>query len=85
MWANLEVGCEWCVLVVDVSVAVDEPGEAASDEWAHPVDPVAGEVSAGNSWAEGAGRVHGASGEWAGSQDVGTHDETDGDGCDGSQ
>lgn len=73
------------MLVVDVAVAVDDAGQPAADEWTHPVDPVAGEVTACNGGAKGAGRVHGAAGEWAGGQDVGTNDETNGDGGDGAQ
>ena len=61
-------------------VGVDEAGEAAADEGADPVDPVAGEVTGDDGGAEGSGRVHGAAGEGAGGEDVGADDEADGDG-----
>lgn len=73
------------MLVLHVEAWVDDPGKAAADEWAHPVDPVAGEVAGGNCRSEWAGGVHGSTGERAGGQDVGTDDETDGDGSDGAQ
>lgn len=73
------------MLVVDVDVAVDEAGQSTADEWAHPVDPVAGEVTGSDGGAEGAGGVHWTAGEWAGGQDVGTHDEADGDGGNGAE
>lgn len=83
---NLElIAGEWLVLVLQVEDGVDDSGEAASDEWAHPVDPVTGEVAGGDCGSEGAGGVHGSTGEWAGGQDVGTDDETDGYGSDGAQ
>jgi hypothetical protein len=69
----------------DEHVAVDEPGQAAADEGADPVDPVAGEVAGRHGGAERAGRVHGAAAEGAGGQDVGADDEADGDGRDGAE
>ena len=63
-------------------VPIYKPSKASADEWAHPVDPVLGEVSADNGWAEGAGRVHGPAAEWAGREDVGSDNKPDGDGRD---
>lgn len=73
------------MLVLKVEAGVDDTGKAASYEWADPVDPVSGEVTGGDGGSEGAGGVHGSTGEWAGSQDVSTDDETDGDGSNGAQ
>lgn len=66
-------------------IAIDEPRKAAANERANPVDPVVLKVAAGNGRPEGTGRVHGSTGEWAGGQDVGTDNETDGNGCNGAQ
>ncbi|RRT81903.1 hypothetical protein B296_00000412 [Ensete ventricosum] len=64
----------------DEDVAVDEPGQSAANQRPHPVDPVAGEVSAGHRGAERPCRVHGAAAEGPGRQDVGPDDESDRDG-----
>ncbi|BAS80117.1 Os02g0658150, partial [Oryza sativa Japonica Group] len=66
-------------------VAVHEPGEAAADQRADPVDPVASEVAGGDGGAEGARWVHGAAAERAGGEDVGADDEADRDGRDGAE
>lgn len=42
----LEVASEWLMLAVQVHIAVDEPSQPTADEWAHPVNPVAGKVAA---------------------------------------
>jgi hypothetical protein len=61
----------------DEHVAVDKPGEAAADQRADPVHPVAGR----HGGPEGVGRVHGAAAEGAGGQDVGADDEAGGHGA----
>lgn len=48
-------------------IAVDEPGEATTDQWSDPVDPVAGKVSSCHSRTKGASWVHGATAEGTGS------------------
>jgi hypothetical protein len=56
-----------------------------SDHRAESVHPVVGEVSTHNDMPKGAGGVHGGTGERADDQDVGAHDESDGNGSDGAQ
>lgn len=65
-------------------IAIDEPGKPTANERNNPVDPVFLEVAAGNRRPEGTGRVHGSAGEWVGGQDVGTNNETNGNGCNGA-
>uniref|UniRef100_A0A453J0A4 Uncharacterized protein n=1 Tax=Aegilops tauschii subsp. strangulata TaxID=200361 RepID=A0A453J0A4_AEGTS len=78
-------GGELLVGAGDEEQLVDDAGEAAADEGADPVHPLVPPLPADEGGAEGDGGVHGRAGEGAADQDVGAHDEADGDGRDGAQ
>jgi hypothetical protein len=71
--------------VGDEEQLVDDAGEAAADEGPDPVHPLVAPLPADEGGAEGHGGVHGRAVEGAAHQDVGPHDEADGDGGDGAQ
>ena len=72
----------WALLLSDEDDVVDERGYGGAGEWAEPVHPVVLPHAADDGGAEGHCRVHGRAVEGAPRQDVGAHDEADGDGRD---
>ncbi|RWW34864.1 hypothetical protein GW17_00000338 [Ensete ventricosum] len=69
----------------DEDAVVDQGGDAPAEQRADPVHPVFVPGPADHRRAEGDGRVHGGAVERPACQDVGTHDEPDGEGRDDSQ
>lgn len=68
--------------LADEDDLVDKGRDTGADEWAEPVDPVVGPCPADNGGTKGDGGVHGGAVERATGQDVGTHNETNSNGCD---
>ena len=64
----------------EIEESVNEASKPTADKRSQPVDPVARVVAADDGRTEGPSRVHGSSGEWACGQDIGSDDETNGDG-----
>lgn len=73
------------IITSNENIGIDKPSESTADERAKPIDPMAGEITAGDGWTEGSSWVHGSTAEWAGSEDVGADDEADGDWGDGAE
>ena len=63
-------------------VLIDDTSKASTDKGPDPVDPVVGEVPGHEGGSERARGVHGSSVKGSREQDVGRHNETDGQGCD---
>jgi hypothetical protein len=72
-------------VISDEHVSIDKSSNPTTNKRPSPVDPVVMEITTSHSWAEGSGWVHGSTREWACSQDVGTHNETDGYGSYGAE